>query len=238
MPRGRLSAMPPAPVATPPCGTVLPALEAEPLDWAGAICVDRRRRRRRRRCPRERGCGAEREGGRRGGEDGQDAVLLEEHRNPFLVGRGARPAAGAFPIVREDPSPDNVDSGSAERGSRSATGGGGGGAPRRYVRTASTRRCSVGVGPRPSLWKIRVTCFSTAASVTTSSSAMPLFDFPSAIAASTSRSRGVSSSSGPWLRFRPSIRPTTAGSRALPPAATRATASTNTSTSPTRSLSR
>ncbi len=36
-----------------------------------------------------------------------------------------------------------------------------------------------------------VTCFSTAASVTTSVAAIPWFDLPSAIAASTSRSRGL-----------------------------------------------
>ena len=37
-----------------------------------------------------------------------------------------------------------------------------------------------------------VTCFSTACGVTTSTSAMPLFERPSAISSSTSRSRGVS----------------------------------------------
>ena len=51
---------------------------------------------------------------------------------------------------------------------------------------------------------------------------MPWLDLPSAIAASTSRSRGLSRSSGPVARRRPSIRPTTSGSSALPPAATRA----------------
>ena len=40
---------------------------------------------------------------------------------------------------------------------------------------------------------------------------MPRLDLPSAIAASTSRSRGVSSSSGPRSRRRPSIRPTICG---------------------------
>ena len=40
--------------------------------------------------------------------------------------------------------------------------------------------------------KIRLTCFSTAASVTTSASAMPRLDLPSAISASTWCSRGVS----------------------------------------------
>ena len=43
-------------------------------------------------------------------------------------------------------------------------------------------------------------CFSTAPTVSTSDSAMPAFDRPSAISASTSRSRGVSSSSGPSSR--------------------------------------
>ena len=48
----------------------------------------------------------------------------------------------------------------------------------------------------PSVSKIDVTCFSTALSVITSSSAMPLLERPSAISSSTSRSRGESSSSG------------------------------------------
>jgi nucleotide-binding universal stress UspA family protein len=100
-----------------------------------------------------------------------------------------------------------------------------------------TRRWPLGVGGRPSLWKMLVTCFSTAAMETTNSSATPWFDLPSAIAASTSRSRGVSSLSGPVSR-RPSMSPTTSGSSALPLWATRVTASTNASTSPTRSLSR
>src|SRR3954449_10689902 len=53
------------------------------------------------------------------------------------------------------------------------------------------------------------------------------------MAPSTSRSRGLSRSSAPSGRRRPSIRPTTSGSSALPPAATRATASVKASTSPT-----
>ena len=57
---------------------------------------------------------------------------------------------------------------------------------------ASTRRCSSGSSRNPSLPKIRPTCFSTAASVTPSASAIPRFDLPSAISASTWRSRGVS----------------------------------------------
>ena len=47
-----------------------------------------------------------------------------------------------------------------------------------------------------SLLKICVTCFSTAGGPTVSRSAIPLLDSPSAINASTSRSRGVSASSG------------------------------------------
>src|SRR3954454_5044397 len=75
--------------------------------------------------------------------------------------------------------------------------------------------------------------FSTAALLITSASAIPRLDFPSARWASTSRSRGLSRSSAPSGRRRPSIRPTTSGSSALPPAATRATASVKASTSPT-----
>ena len=48
----------------------------------------------------------------------------------------------------------------------------------------------------PSLRKMAVTCFSTVASLTSSACAMPALDLPSAIAASTARSRGVSSCSG------------------------------------------
>ena len=80
-------------------------------------------------------------------------------------------------------------------------------------------------------------CFSTALSVSTSASAMPAFERPSAISASTSRSRGVSASTG-LARRRPSSCATTSGSSAVPPAATRRTASTNSATSSTRSLSR
>ena len=76
-------------------------------------------------------------------------------------------------------------------------------APVRRVRPrAGTRaRPARGGGPRPSacrssLEKIEVTCFSTARSVTTSASAIALFERPSAISPSTSRSRGVSDCSG------------------------------------------
>ena len=85
--------------------------------------------------------------------------------------------------------------------------------------------------------KMFETCFSTAPSVTTSSSAMATFERPSAISASTSRSRGVSSSSGPSSRW-PSSWETASGSSAVPPSATRRTASTKSRTSATRSLSR
>ena len=61
---------------------------------------------------------------------------------------------------------------------------------------------------------------------------------PSAIAAMTSSSLGLSSAMRLRFRRRPSIRATTSGSIALPPSATRAAASANSSTLPTRSLSR
>src|SRR5215208_3358683 len=83
-----------------------------------------------------------------------------------------------------------------------------------------------------------VTWRSTAATVTISWSAIPWFDRPSAISDTTSRSRGVRSSSGLSWRRRPTIRCTTSGSSAEPPAATRWTASRKTVRSPTRSLSR
>ena len=54
---------------------------------------------------------------------------------------------------------------------------------------------------------------------------MPWFESPSAISYSTSRSRGVSASSGSTRRLRPTIRATTSGSSAVPPPATVRTAS-------------
>src|SRR3954454_8553684 len=111
-------------------------------------------------------------------------------------------------------------------------------AARRYASTASTRRWSSTVGGRSSLEKIDVTCFSTARSVTTRASAMAALERPSAIRPSTSRSRAVRPSSGSSRRRRPSSRATTSGSSALPPPATRRTASVKVSTSATRSLSR
>ena len=65
-------------------------------------------------------------------------------------------------------------------------------AERRNARTASTRRWSSSLAGRSSLAKMFETCFSTAPGVTTSSRAIAAFVRPSAISASTSRSRGVS----------------------------------------------
>ena len=79
------------------------------------------------------------------------------------------------------------------------------------------------VGGSSSLPKMLVTCFSTARSVTTSASAIAWFERPSAISASTSRSRGVSASSGSSRRRRPSSCATTSGSSAEPPSPTRRT---------------
>ena len=59
------------------------------------------------------------------------------------------------------------------------------GFPPRYRSTARTRRLSLSPGGRPSLAKMLATCFSTAPPETTSSAAIPAFDRPSAISAST-----------------------------------------------------
>ena len=67
------------------------------------------------------------------------------------------------------------------------------------------RRCASPLRSIPSVSKIEVTCFSTALSVITSFSAIPLLERPWAISSSTSRSRGESSSSGSVRRRRPSI---------------------------------
>src|SRR5690348_10589024 len=68
--------------------------------------------------------------------------------------------------------------------------------------------------------------------------AMAALDRPSAIRASTSRSRGLSVARVPSPVLRASKRAITSGSIAVPPAATRRTASTNWPLSKTRSLSR
>jgi hypothetical protein len=81
-------------------------------------------------------------------------------------------------------------------------------------------------------------CLSTVRSVSQSRRAMPRLVRPSAMSASTSRSRGVSSAN--WSVERSGLRSseTTSGSSAEPPSATRRSASRNSSTSKTRSLSR
>ena len=67
---------------------------------------------------------------------------------------------------------------------------------------------------------------------------MAWLDRPSAITASTSRSRSVRSSSGLRVRLRPTSWATTDGSITSPPAAIRRTASDSSSRSDSRSLSR
>ena len=106
------------------------------------------------------------------------------------------------------------------------------------VSTASTRRWSDRSWPSSSFSKMLVTCFSTAGGPTCMRSAMPRLERPSTISASTSRSRGVSRSSGFARRWRPSIRATTSGSSAVPPAATLRTAARKSSRSAIRCLSR
>ena len=82
-------------------------------------------------------------------------------------------------------------------------------------------------------------CLPTALSLRNSRCPIAAFERPSAISSSTSRSRGVSRPSG---GCRPAAGRSsfaiTSGSIAVPPAATRRTASTNCSALKTRSLSR
>ncbi len=73
---------------------------------------------------------------------------------------------------------------------------------RRYVNTASTRRCCSSAAGRSSFMKIDEMCFSTAPSDTTRWPAIPAFDRPSAIRLSTSRSRGVRAANGSRRRDR------------------------------------
>src|SRR5215472_16544559 len=82
-----------------------------------------------------------------------------------------------------------------------------------------------------------VTYFSTALGLTLSSSTIPPLERPSAISRSTCCSRGVSLLIGSSLR-RTSSCATTSGSSAVPPAATRRTASRKSLTCATRSFSR
>jgi hypothetical protein len=86
--------------------------------------------------------------------------------------------------------------------------------------------------------KIDAMCFSTAPPDMTSAAAMPALERPSAINASTSRSRGVSDDTPRLVRLAASNWLTTSGSRAVPPAPTRSSAALNSDTSDTRSLSR
>ena len=85
---------------------------------------------------------------------------------------------------------------------------------------------------------IDVTCFSTERWETTILLATPAFEKPCASSPSTSCSRGVSSDRAEVSCRRPSIQRTTSGSSTEPPAATRLTASANSSMSEMRSLSR
>ena len=108
----------------------------------------------------------------------------------------------------------------------------------RYVSTASTRRWSFSESGSWSFPKMLLMCFSVAPSVIPSSVEIPRLVRPSAIADRTSRSRGVSTSSGSSPRRGVINCATTSGSRAVPPRATRRSASMNSRTSPTRSLRR
>ena len=95
----------------------------------------------------------------------------------------------------------------------------------------------VGARLGPSLLKTFPMCFSTAPSETTSARLIAAFERPSAINPNTSCSRGVSAARA-WCVLALSIAVTISGSSAVPPAATRLSASTNSETSATRSLSR
>jgi hypothetical protein len=88
------------------------------------------------------------------------------------------------------------------------------------------------------LLKIEFTCVSTVFGLRKSFAQMPAFERPSAIRDSTSRSRGLRSATGSSSRGRPTKRVTTSGSMAVPPRATRRTASRNSSMSSTRSFRR
>jgi hypothetical protein len=83
-----------------------------------------------------------------------------------------------------------------------------------------------------------VLCLLTAFSVTNRRWAIALLERPSAISASTSRSRGDSRATGSSRARRTSSLDTTSGSITVPPPATARRASTNWSSLNTRSLSR
>ena len=108
----------------------------------------------------------------------------------------------------------------------------------RYASTARTRRLSSSDGCRPSRWKIDAVCLATARSEITSCWPMAALERPSAIRPSTSRSRGLSAPTASLSVLRASRRAITSGSMAVPPVATRRTASTNWPLSNTRSFKR
>src|SRR5260370_164223 len=127
---------------------------------------------------------------------------VREGIRAMLAGSGAGPALRAVLVTssrwaspRERRGP-RQDPGRMERPVAGITWRGGGQEPR-YRRTASTRRLSFSEAGRPSLPKMLATCFSTVPRVRTRAVAMPALDRPSAIRASTSRSRGVSGSRSP-----------------------------------------
>ena len=82
----------------------------------------------------------------------------------------------------------------------------------RKVITARTRRWSPADSGRLSLARMLRTCFSTVPSVTQSRPAMPALERPSAISASTSRSRALSTARGSLRRCAPTSSCTSAGS--------------------------
>ena len=92
------------------------------------------------------------------------------------------------------------------------------------------------VGQQPELREDPLGVLLDAAQGDQSASAIAALDRPSAISASTSRSRGVRPSSG--SRRRPISWRTTSGSSTVPPSATVASAARKSSRSLTRSLSR
>ena len=93
-------------------------------------------------------------------------------------------------------------------------------------------------GARSSLPKIPAACLLTAFSVMNSRCAIAALDRPSAISASTSRSRGVSRATGSVRACRTISFCTTSGSSTVPPAATVRIAAVNASSLNTRSFSR
>ncbi|MCP2362600.1 hypothetical protein HD597_009620 [Nonomuraea thailandensis] len=103
---------------------------------------------------------------------------------------------------------------------------------------ARTRRLQPSACARPSLSKMALACFSTALRDTCRRAAMDSLVCPCAIRASTSCSRTLSRARDTVSRARLSSRRTTSGSNAVPPLATRRSASRKSPTSTTRSFSR